>query len=54
MQPTNDPPIEAVYPIVPHGPQVVRLNEYSALYRISITPPFPVTPPPEPRPAPKG
>jgi hypothetical protein len=38
-QPTNDQPIDAVYPIVPNGPAVFILNEYSSVYRVAITPP---------------
>lgn len=44
LQPTTDAPIEAVYPIEEQGPDVMRLNAYSALYRVAIAPP----PPPPP------
>lgn len=38
-QPITDGPVDAVYPIVPNGPTVVILNEYSALYRVATRPP---------------
>ena len=49
IRPIDENPVDAVYPIVPNGPAVVVLNEYSVLYRVAIQPP-PRTTPPEPTP----